>query len=191
PAIQPEAEAHLRRARGVPRDADHRRGGRRVPPDELTLGPGSLSGRGRNSGQLRTGCRGYFSGSSGQRMNVLDGVRTYRGGAAQRWQRLSGNGNSSDTAAAYRAAALAGSGAFSCVTHGAPPSSFGSIQRSPVRSANTRPSITYPVEAWFQIASTKYRPPVWCTGTAVMRRPARWTVSHGFRARVRCSTELM
>src|SRR5689334_18470826 len=31
-------------------------------------------------------------------MNVLVCVRTYRGGAAQRWQRLSGNGSSSGTA---------------------------------------------------------------------------------------------
>ncbi len=49
-------------------------------------------------------------------MNVLVPVRTYLGGAAQRWQRLSGNGSSSLTAQAYLAPALRGSGAFSCVT---------------------------------------------------------------------------
>ena len=36
--------------------------------------------------------RGYRSGTSGQRMKVLRAVRTYLGGAAQRWQRLSGKG---------------------------------------------------------------------------------------------------
>ena len=34
-------------------------------------------------------------------MKVLVPVRTYRGGAAQRWQRLSGNGSSSLTSRAY------------------------------------------------------------------------------------------
>lgn len=45
-----------------------------------------------NRSQRTTGWRGYLSGSSGQRMNVLWRVVTYFGGAAHRWQRLSGNG---------------------------------------------------------------------------------------------------
>src|SRR2546428_271851 len=70
--------------------------------------------RGRNSGQLRTGCLGYFSGSNGQRMNVLVPVRTYRGGAAQRWHKLSGNGRSSLTRLeAYLVADRGGPDAFS------------------------------------------------------------------------------
>ena len=67
-------------------------------------------------------------------------VAVYTQQALKATAHIAGVLNQPDTAAAYRAAALAGSGAFSCVTHGAPPSSFGSIQRSPVRSANTRPS---------------------------------------------------
>jgi pimeloyl-ACP methyl ester carboxylesterase len=58
---------------------------------------GSLSGRLRKSGQLRTGCGGYFRGSSGQRMNVDVAVWTYLGGAAHWWQRLSGNGSGEGT----------------------------------------------------------------------------------------------
>jgi|GEM_PF-3620695 len=47
---------------------------------------------GRKSGQLSTGCGGYLFGKSGHRMKVEVAVVTYRGGAAHRWQRLSGNG---------------------------------------------------------------------------------------------------
>jgi hypothetical protein len=50
-------------------------------------------GFGWNSAHTRTGWGGYFPGSSGQRMKVDVFDRTYRGGAAQRWQRLSGNGS--------------------------------------------------------------------------------------------------
>jgi hypothetical protein len=47
-------------------------------------------------------------------MNVLVPVRTYRGGAAQRWHKLSGNGRSSLTGLeAYLAADRGGSDAFS------------------------------------------------------------------------------
>ncbi|MGZ4561913.1 MAG: hypothetical protein ACXVXJ_13260, partial [Mycobacteriaceae bacterium] len=42
------------------------------------------SGFGRKYEHTLTGCRGYRSGTSGQRMNVLRPVWTYRGGAAQR-----------------------------------------------------------------------------------------------------------
>ena len=54
-------------------------------------------------------------------MKTLVALRTYRGGAAQRWQRLSGKGSFASTRRFY----------FSRVTHGAAPSS-GSTQRSPV-----------------------------------------------------------
>jgi len=47
---------------------------------------------GRKRGQRSTGWGAYFCGSSGQRMNVDVFVRTYFGGAAQRWQRLVGKG---------------------------------------------------------------------------------------------------
>ncbi|HME92343.1 MAG TPA: hypothetical protein VKE49_13020 [Myxococcaceae bacterium] len=47
---------------------------------------------GRKRGQLSTGCGGYLFGKSGQRMKVEVVVFTYLGGAAQRWQRLSGKG---------------------------------------------------------------------------------------------------
>ncbi len=49
--------------------------------------PGGL---GRNSVHTSTGWGGYFRGSSGHRMKVDVFEPTYRGGAAQRWQRLVG-----------------------------------------------------------------------------------------------------
>src|SRR5260370_36377295 len=49
--------------------------------------------RGLNRAHSRTGCGGYLLGSSGQRMKVEVSVSMYRGGAAHRWQRLSGKGN--------------------------------------------------------------------------------------------------
>ena len=65
---------------------------------------------GRNSAHARTGWGGYFWGSSGQRMKVDAFVCTYFGGAAQRWQRLSGNGGGFivDTAAAWHGGRMHG-----------------------------------------------------------------------------------
>ena len=51
---------------------------------------------GTNSSQERTGCGGYRF-RIGQWMKTERSVRMYRGGAAQAWQRLSGNGRSSSS----------------------------------------------------------------------------------------------
>jgi hypothetical protein len=46
--------------------------------------------KGLKRGHSRTGWGGYLLGNRGQKMNVDVFVSTYRGGAAQRWHKLSG-----------------------------------------------------------------------------------------------------